>query len=304
MSVREEIGRRVIVGEGAMGTELQRAGLEPGEPGERWVLEHPERVEAIHRAYVEAGAEIVISNTFGANPWVLARYNLADRVDDINRAAVAIARKPAGKGRLVLGDVGPSGELLAPLGDLTVDALHSGIVRQVRALMSGGADGVIIETMTALEEAVTAVAAAREAGAPFVVASMAFDRVAGGRIRTMMGVAPESAARRLSEAGVDVIGANCGTRLAVAEFAEIVRLFRGATDRPVMIQPNAGQPSLQHGHAVYSLLPSAFAEGMSAVIDAGAAIVGGCCGTTPSHIDALRAVVERRGAGDAGDAGD
>jgi 5-methyltetrahydrofolate--homocysteine methyltransferase len=146
--------------------------------------------------------------------------------------------------------------------------------------------------MTALEEATSAVEAARQAAAPVIIASMAFDRVANGRIRTMMGVSPETAARRLTEAGADVIGANCGTRLEVAEFAEIVELFRSASDRPVMIQPNAGQPALVGGRAVYSLPTEAFADGMAEVIRAGASIVGGCCGTTPAHIAALARVVK------------
>jgi 5-methyltetrahydrofolate--homocysteine methyltransferase len=291
MDLKTAIGRGVLVADGAMGTELQRAGLGIGESGERWVLEHPDRISAIHRRYVEAGADLTISSSFGANARVLGRSGLADRMDEINRSAARIARDATPAGRWVLGDVGPTGALMEPLGDLTLAELRSGVERQVRALLDGGADGIIIETMTALEEAAAAVEAARQAGATFVIASMAFDRVANGRIRTMMGVAPEAASARLTEAGADVIGANCGTRLAVHEFAELVALFRSASDRPVMIQPNAGQPRLVGGHAVYSLTPAEFAAGMSEVIRAGAAIVGGCCGTTPAHIAALARLV-------------
>jgi 5-methyltetrahydrofolate--homocysteine methyltransferase len=291
MNLLSAIGRRVLVSDGAMGTELQRAGLGVGEPGERWVLEHPARVEQVHRAYAEAGSQLAISNSFGATPRILGRYGLEDRMDEINSAAVSIAREAVSPGGWVLGDVGPTGALLEPLGDLTLDELKAVFGRQVRALLRGGADGIIIETMTALEEATAAVEAARQAAAPVIIASMAFDRVTNGRIRTMMGVSPESAARHLTEAGADVIGANCGTRLEVAEFTEIVELFRSASDRPIMIQPNAGQPALAGGRAVYSLSADAFAEGMADVIRAGASIVGGCCGTTPAHIAALARVV-------------
>ncbi len=287
MALLAAIGQRVLLADGAMGTELQSAGMEIGECGERWMINHADRVEAIHRAYVAAGCQLVISNSFGANPRLLGRYGLLDRLEEVNRLAVSIARRAVPRPGWVLGDVGPSGALLEPLGDLTLVELKAAVFRQVRALLDAGADGIIIETMTALEEAVAAVESARQAGAPLVISSMAFDRVANGRIRTMMGVSPEQAARALTEAGADVIGANCGTRLKVPEFAEIVAAYRSASNRPVMIQPNAGQPALQGGRAVYSLPPEEFADGMEAVIHAGAAIVGGCCGTTPAHIAAL-----------------
>ncbi len=293
MSLLESIGQGIVLADGAMGTELQRAGMEVGECGERWMLTHQDRVEAIHRAYVAAGCRLLISNSFGANTRILRRYGLMDRVEDVNRLSVAIARRVKPAFGLVMGDVGPSGALLEPLGDLTLVEWKADVFRQTRALLDAGADGIIIETMTAVEEAVAAVESARQAGAPSVIASMAFDRVEHGRIRTMMGVSPEIAAKRLTEAGADVIGANCGTRLKVPEFAEIVTAFRSVSDRPVMIQPNAGQPTLHGGHAVYSLSPDEFAEGMEPVIKAGAAIVGGCCGTTPAHIAALGHTLNR-----------
>ncbi len=292
MDLKDAIGTRVLLADGAMGTELQRAGLGVGEPGERWVLEKAERIEAVHRAYGDAGSDLIISCSFGANPRVLGRYDLANRLDEINLAAPVIARKAAPAGGWVLGDVGPMGALLEPLGDLTIDEVRSAVTRQVHALLRGGADGIIIETMTAIDEAVASVEAARLAGAPVVVASMAFDRVAGGRIRTIMGVSPEEAAARLTDAGADVLGANCGTRIAVHEFAEVVALFRSRSPLPVMIQPNAGQPKLEGQRAVYSLSPAEFAEGMMLVVQAGAAIVGGCCGTTPAHVGTLAAAMK------------
>ncbi len=287
-----ECRRRTVVGDGAMGTELQRAGLEPGESGERWNLDHPDRIETIQRAYVEAGSEILLTNSFGANRWVLGRYALEDQVAEINRAAVRIARRAAGTRALVLGDIGPSGLLFQPLGDLAPDEAREAFQYQAGALLDAGADGIVVETMTALEEAVAAVQAARAAGAPFVIATMAYDRQPAGGYRTMMGVAPEQAARALGEAGAAIVGANCGTRLTLEDAAALAGIFRSASSRPVIVQPNAGQPELEDGRTVYRLSPADFARGMQAVVAGGAGIVGGCCGTTPAHIRALAESVQ------------
>jgi 5-methyltetrahydrofolate--homocysteine methyltransferase len=278
---------RVVVGDGAMGTELQRAGLAIGECGDRWNLEQPGRLLAIHTAYIEAGSDAIITNSFGANRWVLGRYGLAERVVAVNRAAAIIARRAAGQTVCVLGDIGPCGGFLRPLGDIDPGDLETEFTGQARALIEGGADAVIIETMSALEELQIAIRAARAAGAPLVIALMAFDRVPNGNIRTMMGVSPEQAAQAAVEAGADVVGANCGTHMTAADFARVVAAFRQVTDRPVMIQSNAGSPELVDGRAVYRLTPDEFAGGMRAVVAAGANIVGGCCGTTPAHIAAL-----------------
>jgi 5-methyltetrahydrofolate--homocysteine methyltransferase len=284
---------RTVVGDGAMGTELQRAGLPIGECGDRWSIAHPDRLRAIHEAYIAAGSDAIITNSFGANRWVLERYGLDGQVEAINRAAAEVAREAAGPAVCVLGDIGPCGAFLRPLGDVEPDALLAEFTRQARALLDGGADGLIIETMSALEELVIAVRAARAAGAPFIVASMAFDRLPNGNIRTMMGVAPGSAASAALEAGADIVGANCGTHMTTADFARVVGGFRQVTDRPVMVQANAGSPELENGRAVYRLTPDAFATGMREVVAAGAAIVGGCCGTTPSHVRALATQVKK-----------
>jgi 5-methyltetrahydrofolate--homocysteine methyltransferase len=285
------LSRGVVVGDGAMGTELQRAGLAIGECGERWVLEHPDRVEAIHAAYAAAGSQAIITCTFGANRWVLGRYGLEARVEAVNRAAAVVARRAAGSGVAVLGDIGPCGGFLRPLGEVDSSDLESEFTRQARALLDGGADGLIIETMSALEEVTAAIRAARAAGAPFVIASLAFDRLPNGTIRTMMGVSPEQAARAIAAEGAQVVGANCGTRMTTTDFAEVTRAFAGAATVPIMIQANAGSPDLVDGRAVYRLSPESFADGMAEVVAAGAALVGGCCGTTPGHIAALAARV-------------
>jgi 5-methyltetrahydrofolate--homocysteine methyltransferase len=281
---------RTVLGDGAMGTELQNAGLEAGQSGESWNLAHPDRVERIQRAYVDAGSSFVITNSFGANRWVLGRYNLEARVEDVNRASAAIARRAAGT-RGVLGDIGPFGGLLEPLGDVAINDVRGAFLTQARALVEGGVDGIIVETMSAVEEAVAAVQAAREAGARVVVASLAFDRKRAG-LRTMMGASPADAAGALVAAGADVVGANCGTNMSAADFVEVTRAMRAAVVVPIIIQSNAGQPSLVEGRAVYGLTPEAFAVGMRDVVAAGAAIIGGCCGTTPAHIAACRAMLE------------
>ncbi len=278
---------RTVVADGAMGTELQRAGLAVGECGDRWNLEHPERLAAIHAAYIEAGCDAIITNSFGANRWVLGRYGLSDQVEAVNRSAAAIARRAAGTAVCVLGDIGPCGGFLRPLGAIDSEGLLAEFTRQAHALLEGGADGIIVETMSAVEELAIAIRAARSAAAPFVIASMAFDHLPNGLVRTMMGVSPEKAAQKAVEEGADIVGANCGTSMTTADFARVVEAFRRVTDRPVMVQANAGSPELVDGRAVYRLAPEALADGMREVVAAGANIVGGCCGTTPAHIAAL-----------------
>jgi 5-methyltetrahydrofolate--homocysteine methyltransferase len=283
---------RVLLGDGAMGTELQRAGLPPGQSGELWNLEQPGRVEAIHRAYAEAGSDVVLTNTFGANPWVLGRYQLAGSLEAIARSAAELARRSVPPGVFVLGDIGPTGALPKPLGDATIEQFHDAFLQQAHALLAGSADGIIVETMSAVEEAVAAVRAAREAGAPFVIGSMTFDRTKDGAFRTMMGVRPEFAARALVEAGADIVGANCGTNMAVADYVQLAATLCSAVTCPVMIQPNAGRPELAGGQTVYRLSPADFADAMRGVVKAGARIIGGCCGTTPAHIAAVRQMLD------------
>jgi 5-methyltetrahydrofolate--homocysteine methyltransferase len=295
MTLLELVRTRVLVGDGAMGTQLQAAGLPLGQGGESWNLDHPDRVEAIHRSYLAAGSDLVLTNSFGAHRWALERRKLGSRAADINFEAASIARRAAGPDRIVLGDVGPSGQILEPLGPLPLAELRSAIREQVGALLAGGADGIIIETMSAIEEAEAAVGSALAAGAPAVIASMTFDRLPDGRMRTVMGVAPSEAARRLAAAGAAMVGANCGTRLTLADYAALTQQLTGSAIVPIVIQPNAGQPRLDAGRVMYDMLPDLFAEAMAPVLDAGARIVGGCCGTTPDHIRALRRLVDARG---------
>jgi 5-methyltetrahydrofolate--homocysteine methyltransferase len=276
---------RVIIGDGGMGTELQRAGLEPGGCGDEWNLTHPEAVQAIQRRYVDAGAEIILTNTFGTNRFVLERYGLEHRVADIARAAAVNARAAAAGRAWVLADVGPCGGFLEPLGDVRREDLETTWRAAIGAMLEVGVDGVAFETMTAIDEIVTGIAVARDLGAPLIVASMSYDAVRGGQ-KTMMGVAPGDGARACLEAGATVVGANCG-RLEPEEFVPVALAIRAVTDAPIYLQPNAGQPRLDGDAVVYPRDPASLAPALVA-LTRHAAVVGGCCGTTPAHIQAFR----------------
>jgi methionine synthase I (cobalamin-dependent)/protein-tyrosine-phosphatase len=276
-------GRRVLVADGAMGTELIAAGLPPRTCPEAWVLDRPEVVAAVHRAHLDAGAELLETNTFGASPMRLASFGLTRRTAEINRAGAALARSVAGDRALVLGSMGPSGTKLASGGPLAPEEAAEGFRIQAGSLAEGGADGLIVETMTDLEEAVAAVRAAAATGLP-VVASMTFgagpDGGAGAR-----GADPAEAARALESAGASAVGTNCGTGPAAAVGA--VRALAAATPLPVVAKPSAGTPAGSWGSLVFPETPASFASHAAALVAAGAAVVGGCCGATPDHVRAL-----------------
>ena len=281
---------RVLLGDGAMGTQLQLAGLESGGCGEAWNVDRPERVLAIQRAYVEAGADCLLTNTFGACRVMLERHDEGGRVGEINRAGARLAREAFGARRgFVLGDIGPFGGLMEPYGEIARERVERAFLEQARALVEGGVDAVIIETQTSLDELEIAIAASKEAGAPVVIGSLAFDRMMDeDDVRTMMGVSPERAAELMVERGVDVAGLNCGTGVDMAMAAAVVRRYRAACGLPVMAQPNAGQPVLEDMKVVYREAPEHMAAGLPALLAAGARIVGGCCGSTPDHIRRMR----------------
>ncbi len=293
----EALAERPLLGDGAMGTQLQQAGLEPGGCGEAWNLDHPERVLAIQRRYVEAGSECLITNTFGASRIMLERHDRGDRAVAINRAGVEIARRAFGDRRgWVLGDIGPFGGLLEPFGDVTVESVERAFGEQADALVSAGADAIIVETQTSLEELGLALAAAKAAGAPCVIASMAFDEMAeSDEVRTMMGVSPEVAAQFMVANGADVVALNCGTGIDMVKAADTARRYRQVTGLPIMAQPNAGQPELENMQVVYQQTPEEMAAGLGDLLAAGARIVGGCCGSTPDHIRLLRRRLDEAG---------
>jgi methionine synthase I (cobalamin-dependent) len=271
-----------VVADGAWGTQLQARGLALGECPDAWNLSHPDRVADVARAYVEAGSRIILTNTFRANRIALAAAGLEGSVREINRAGVEISRQAAGGRARVFASIGPSGKIVVA-GEVTTAQLLAAFEEQARALAEAGADALLVETMSDLEEARLAVAAARATGLP-VAASMVFDS-GRNRDRTMMGITPEQAGAGLAEAGADIVGANCGHGLS--GFAAIARRLRAAGGRPVWIKPNAGLPELQDGIPVYRMTPEEFAAEAPALVEAGAAILGGCCGTGPEFIRAL-----------------
>jgi 5-methyltetrahydrofolate--homocysteine methyltransferase len=279
--------------DGAWGTQLQQRGLPVGACPDAWNLAEPRKVEEVAAVYVEAGSQIILTNTFGANRFVLARHGLADKVPEINRAGVEISLRaarnhgsPLGREVKVFASIGPTGVMLMTA-DATEAQLKDAFAQQADALAQAGADGLVIETMSDPAEAVLAVAAARETGLP-VVACMTFDSGAK-RDRTMMGTTPEQAAEQLTAAGADVIGANCGQ--GIAGMVEVCRRLHAATDRPIWIKANAGLPTLVDGQACYQQTPADFAACVPQLIDGGASFVGGCCGTTPEFIRAVRQVI-------------
>ena len=288
---------RPLVCDGAMGTQLQALGLAPGQSGEAWNAEQPERVVRVHAAYVDAGADLIISNTFGGTSLALALHGLdPSRAAALNRAGAALARRAAGDRALVLGDVGPFGGMLAPLGNAEPAAVAAAFHVQVLALLEGGADAILVETMSDPAELALAVEAARAAGAHRVLATGTYQATPDG-FRTMMGATPTEMVSAALEAGADVVGANCGTRLSLDDYLALVpELVAAARGRPVMVEPNAGSPELGEGGAVrYPTEPPSFAAAVPRFLEAGARIVGGCCGTGPAHVAAIAAAVGKPG---------
>ena len=281
-TIEKLISTGPVTTDGAWGTQLQRRGLPTGACPDAWNLTQPEKVEEVARAYVNAGSRVILTNTFGANRFILARHNLADRVADVNRAGVDISRRAAGDRAAVFASVGPSGVILM-MGQVSEDSLKAAFAEQVRAIAAAGADGIVVETMSDLAEASLAVAAAHETGLP-VVACMTFDSGAK-KDRTMMGATPEQAAERLTAAGADVIGTNCGQ--GIAGMVDVCRRLRAAADRPIWIKANAGLPEMVEGQTVYRQTPAEFAAYVPQLVEAGARFVGGCCGTTPEFIRAV-----------------
>ena len=292
-SLREALKTRVLLGDGAMGTQLQNAGLESGHCGEAWNVDHPDRVLKIQRAYAEAGSDVLLTNTFGASRIMLNRHGEADRTMAINRASVAIAREAIGDRGYVLGDIGPFGGLMEPYGEIPHANVERAFREQAKALVDAGADGIIIETQTAFEELEIAIAAAREAGAPVVIGSIAFDKMVDeDDVRTMMGIGPEQAAEFMVAHGCDLAGLNCGTGVDMRMAASIVRRYRATCGLPVMAQPNAGAPVLEDMKVLYKETPEEMGAGLKDLLAAGASIVGGCCGSTPAHLRRFREILD------------
>ena len=277
-----------VVTDGAWGTQLQARGLQLGESADAWNLEHPDRVEEVARSYVEAGSQIILTNTFGASRPALDKYGLGEKAAEINRRGAEISRRAAGDRARVFASIGPSGKMLL-MGEVSTEALREAFAEQAQALVEGGADGLVVETMTDAEEAQIAVAAARETGLP-VVGCMVFDS-GPDKDRTIMGLTPEAAVQALEEAGADVIGANCGQ--GIEGFVALCRRLRAATEKPVWIKGNAGLPEVVDGKVVYRTTAAEFAGHVAALVEAGASFIGGCCGTSPEFIRAVGTALGR-----------
>jgi methionine synthase I (cobalamin-dependent) len=276
-----------VLTDGAWGTELQSRGLAPGEVADFWNLSHPDRVERVASAYVAAGSRVILTNTFRANRIALAAHPEVERVAEVNRAGVEVSRRAAGGDARVFASIGPCGKLLMT-GEVDEAALRDAFSEQAEALAAGGADAIVIETMSDLAEAGIAVGAAKATGLP-VVACMVFDS-GKKRDRTMMGVTPTQAAEELTRIGADAIGANCGT--GIEDYVPVCAGLAAATPLPIWIKPNAGLPELEDGKVVYRTSPAEFAGNVSRLVEAGARFVGGCCGTDPSFIEAMRGALD------------
>ena len=283
----------VLVGDGAMGTQGQKIGLEPGGSGELWNIEKPSKVLRIQRQYVEAGADCLTTNTFGASRIMLKRHG-CDDVSGVNRRGVEIARQAFGNRQgFVLGNIGPFGGLMEPHGDIAEGVVRDAFEEQAESLVSAGVDAIIIETQTSFEELGLAIEASQKAGVSCVIASLAFDEMRNkGDIKTMMGISPDDAAVFMRDADVDVLALNCGSGVDVRWAADAVTRYRAVCDRPTMAQPNAGLPELENGQVVYKMAPEEMVADLQQLLDAKVNVVGGCCGSTPSHIAAIRRIVD------------
>ena len=284
---------KVLISDGAWGTFLQKKGLKPGECPELWAVDRPADVKAIAQSYFTAGADMVESDTFGGTSFKLEHFGLKDRVAEINEAAAKLsaeAAAEAGGVKWVIASVGPTGKMLVTE-EVTADELYNAFKEQVVALSKGGADAICIETMSDVEEAALAVKAVKENTSCEAIATFTFARTVNGDYRTMMGVSPEQAAEAMLEAGADIIGTNCGN--GIERMIEIVKVMRQAAPKtPILVHANAGLPKNVNGVDTFPETPEMMAAQVHGLVAAGANIIGGCCGTTPAHIKAMKEAIK------------
>ncbi len=282
--------KKILLSDGAWGTEIAKRGFEPGICPELFNVKEAVMISEIAESYIKAGSDIILTNTFGGSPQKLAKYGLADRLDELNEAGVRLSVETSNGRALVLATMGPTGEFLAPLGLTTEAEMTESFARQVKVFAAGGADAVLIETMTDLGEIKCALKAVKEYSDFEVVCSMTFDKGVKG-YATMMGITPNRAAAELEAAGADVVGANCGA--GIDNIIDVARILKTATGLPLWFKPNAGLPELVEGKTVYRETPQKMASYVPGLVDAGASIIGGCCGTTPEHIRKFREAVDK-----------
>lgn len=287
--ITERVKRgEVLISDGAWGTFLHAKGLKPSECPEQWNIDRPEDVQDIAGSYVEAGADMVETNSFGANSFKLAHFGLSAQSSKLNEAAAIISRKAAGD-KIVMGSVGPTGKILM-MGDVTPEEVYDSFKEQVIALEKGGVDAIIIETMSDLDEAKLAIKAAKENTSCEVICTMTFEKTVNGDYRSMMGVSPTEMVQELIPGGVDIIGANCGN--GIEGMVEIVKEIRSVDSLiPILVHANAGMPIYEDGKTVFPESPEQTAGFVKAIVKAGVNVIGGCCGTTPEHIRQIAGVV-------------
>lgn len=283
MNILDElIQKKILLSDGALGTILQSKGMKPGECPELWNITHRSDIKEVAESYLLAGSDIISTNSFGGSRIKLSQYGLGDRTVELNEAAAAIVREVAGVNKHVAGSIGPTGKIVLT-GDVTEEELYNAFSEQAAALEKGGADIIIIETMSAADEAAIAVKAARSNTKCTVIVTMTFSADPNGEYHTMMGVSPEEMVISMKEAGAHIVGSNCGN--GIRDMIGIVKAIRAADDKiPVMIQANAGLPDLVDGKTLFRESPEMMASFVPDLIKAGACIIGGCCGTTPAHI--------------------
>ena len=282
---------KVLISDGAWGTLLHKRGLQIGECPELWNISHRGDVFAIAHSYIDAGADIILTNSFGGSPTKLKHYGLEGRCKELNEAAADISRTAAGTSHFVFGSIGPTGVMLM-MGEVSEETLYDGFCIQAEALKRGGVDAICIETMSAIDEACIAIKAARKSTGLEIACTFTFDKTISGEFRTMMGVSPADMVQAVKDAGASIIGSNCGN--GFDQMIDIVKEIR-QVDRsiPILVHANAGKPILKEGKTFFPESPDMMASKVNDLIESGANIIGGCCGTTPEHIHAFAKVLKK-----------